>query len=108
MPRFVVVRIDDNEVADAFISEPMEGISFVGMFGIPTKFCECEHSLIKPRKILRGSKMGWWVHKDCAKPVKDSYQHPRNLLDPDKRERAPLVCPSWVFMARSSHPNPGD
>lgn len=105
MARLVALFFEDNDEADEFLSGLREDVnnevldcSVYGLFGVPTKFCECPHNnQTNPRRIARGGKLGWWVHRECGKPLKNSWQSPRNLLDPDMRERDPYIKPTWTF-----------
>lgn len=112
MARFVVLYFPDNDIADDYVKvhterkdvfqgDVMYDFQVTGLFGIPTQFCECPPE--RDKKIARGAKMGWWVHRDCGKPVRDSWQSPRNLLtaQSDPREADPEVKPSWTFLARN-------
>ncbi len=91
MGRFVGLYFEDNGDADKFIeewNEPTDAISgreLVALFAVPTQFCECPHDdRTNPRRQVRGQKYGWWVHRDCGKPLVNGFQHPRNLLEKPK------------------------
>lgn len=108
MARFVVLYFPDNAVADDYVKMYTEKdddaeleFEVMGVFGIPTQFCECPPE--RDKKIARGEKMGWWVHRDCGKPVRDSWQSPKNLLtaQSDPRGLDPEVKPTWTFLARN-------
>lgn len=102
--KYVVLEFDSDDEADSF-SEALNAVGYVlsasekssmwkvyprvkGIFRKPSQFCECA----KPgEKSVRGAKWGWWIHRDCGKPKRGQWQHPRNLLDPidlPARERA--------------------
>lgn len=84
--KYVLLEFDSDDDADAFAStmqsvmeEPTQTIRVKGIFKKPSQFCTC----LKPGdKSVRGQKWGWWIHRDCGKPQKGQWQHPRNLLDP--------------------------
>jgi hypothetical protein len=98
--RFVVVEIEDNEEADAFIgaiecgyvlySRPhpekvdehevvnLTGAKVPAVFAVPTKFCECPDY---EGKSVRSKKFGWNVHAKCAKPRATVGLYPNNLLE---------------------------
>ena len=97
MARYVLVQFDDNGEADAFVkalsieggvffmgadghfrNSTVEKVNVLGVFAKPSKFCECA----KPGdNLVRGAKLGWLVHRGCGKPLKNKWQHPRNLID---------------------------
>ncbi len=91
MGRFVGLYFEDNEKGERFAEQMKDadskGVPFpsggqiVALFAVPTMFCECPENPTKPRRQVRGSKYGWWVHKECGKPMANSFQHPRNLLE---------------------------
>lgn len=101
--RFVVVQIEDNDEADAFISAirqrnilfarpipteereyswqpPTSEWEVPQVYAVPTLFCECP--LRHPEG--RSKKFGWYVCTKCSKPRRGSMQHPYNLVDHDK------------------------
>jgi hypothetical protein len=84
MAKYVLVQFDSDDAADAFTNMIMQeaerdpSMHVRATFKKPTAFCDCPPSA----NSVRGVKWGWWLHKDCAKPKRGSWQHPRNLLDP--------------------------
>lgn len=83
--RYIVLGIEDNDVAEQLandlVKSPRQGMPFVpqgasivGMFAVPTKFCDDEPSGHRGRKTeagwTRGKKYGWWVCGACKKPTK--------------------------------------
>lgn len=105
MARYLLIEVDDNEMAGdlvAAIQDNPQGVFFYkkkdslpddkesyqvvelegarvrALFGKPVNFCECPPS----DRSLRGQKFGWYVCADCGKAKKGACQHPRNLLDP--------------------------
>lgn len=98
MARLVTFYFEDNDMAERAMQEGLTGGKVNGLFAVPTKFCDCPHnSPAQIRLIARGAKLGWWVHKGCGKPLHNSWQSPRNLLDPDMRERDPYIKCTWTF-----------
>jgi len=113
MARFIVLRVEDNaraeELARQLVTDggvttyasPADDLpevleaSVVGLFAIPTKFCECtepDEGLLASmggRRITRGEKLGWWIHRGCGRPIKGSWQSPRNLIDSNWSHRDP-------------------
>lgn len=101
MSRYVLVEFDDNDDADSFLKEFEKGEVFWmhkdfiykanvpmltrirGMFGKPTKFCDCPDVTPDADKSVQGAKWGWWLHRVCGKPKKGRWQHPKNMLDPE-------------------------
>lgn len=86
-----MLLFDDNDQAQEFVemglhtSDPT-AYKIVGLYPIPTLVCDCKGDKgVKEggKRIVRGGKLGWWVHKECGKPVKHSYQSPKNLVDAD-------------------------
>jgi len=84
MAKYVLLEFNNDEEADGFTGM-IVGASVTGsltikaVFKKPTQFCEC---VVKSDKSVRGRKWGWWVHKECGRPKRGIWQHPRNLLDP--------------------------
>jgi hypothetical protein len=96
MARWVLIEIDDNADAEAYVESLKIGKTFmtintgdsykvqeapvrvVGLYAKPVKFCECE----TPGKVARGEKLGWWVCTKCNKPQTTRWQMPNNLLAP--------------------------
>lgn len=91
--RFVLIEIPDNADADAFVSAvkngavifgrpapdaevevtqqevvygPLEGTKVEGLFGAPTKFCECPDY---PGTSARSKTYGWYVHVKCGMQI---------------------------------------
>jgi hypothetical protein len=83
--RYIVLAIEDNEVAEQLVTDVAnnfygdirrlpEEASIVGMFAVPTKFCDDEPVGHRGKKTqagwTRGKKYGWWVCGSCKKPTK--------------------------------------
>lgn len=111
MARYILVTIEDNAEADAFVQAleegnviflrkrvqdevmygHLEGAAIRAVWMKPTKFCECA----KPgNRSVRGEKYGLYVHLDCKRPKRGAWQHPRNLHSP---------VPSAAAMAEHLH-----
>lgn len=84
MARLVVLRFDDNEVADEFIKNGKDfldstydnfwgNVHVKGLYAMPTQFCDSGGGCSTGKRIqfwTRGTKFGWWVCKVCRKPAK--------------------------------------
>lgn len=80
----VLYSVPVADSPDEYKMESLTTVSVRAAFQKPTRFCECVRSerekLEEPQ--ARGKKYGFWVHRECGKPVRGNWQHPRNLLDP--------------------------
>lgn len=116
MARYVLIEFDDNNDAETFVKavEEVQGILVTtqhpkipdqygvvkpshdyrirGLYAKPTRFCECSDVLFNERR--KGAKLGWYVHPTCGRPVRGSWQWPRNLLLP--QETLPADTPLYV------------
>lgn len=110
MSRLVSLYFEDNEDADRFVEGVESGQIWIsdapaprgkvtGLFAVPTKFCECtkEESEQGGKRIARGGRLGWWVHRKCGKPLTNSWQSPNNLLPEEMKSRDPWVQVNWTF-----------
>lgn len=95
MARLVVLRFSDNEEAETLVRDWSEAknrngdrvvslltpvqendveCEVVGLFAMPTAFCDPNDGHLGHGKInrafQRGQKYGWWVCKKCKKPTK--------------------------------------
>jgi hypothetical protein len=102
MARFVMIQIDDNDEADAFVKAigaynviygtasndaDVTEISYKeliasikAIWAVPTKFCECPDY---PGVSVPSQKYRWMVHAKCGKPAKGAMMHPRDLSLPE-------------------------
>lgn len=104
MARYVVMEFDDNAQAEAFVakinSDPTRKFRVRWLFAQPRKFCECPAGATSRdgKAIVKGEKLGWWVHNECGRPITGNYQSPYNLLDPDLAIKLPSQKTSgWMF-----------
>lgn len=74
MARYLLVEFDDNDAADRMraqidtATEAGKGMRVAGLFAVPTSWCICPQSDgYYANEVVRGSKLGWWVHKACRK-----------------------------------------
>lgn len=103
--RYVVLAIEDNDIAQQLCDEVAEssskgmpfvpqGASVIGMFAVPTKYCDPSDGH-RGKKTeagwTRGKKYGWWVCGACKKPTRAwalnlnaLMSSARNLLNGDK------------------------
>lgn len=84
MAKHVVLTFDNDIEADAFVNSINEGgkeasIRVIGIFKRPTIFCTCT---VTSEKGVRGAKYGWWLCRNCGKPVKGRWIYGHNLMDP--------------------------
>lgn len=80
MPRYVLVRFEDNDKAKKFVEkvnrywgfnpDNERDFSVRAVWAIPTKYCECTRSSNKMWSFSRGLKSGWWLHTDCGRPTR--------------------------------------
>lgn len=97
MARYVLIEIDDNAQAEAYVTSLREvGKAFVsvkdedgsyrvveilanvyGLYAKAVNFCQCE----TPGPVKRGERLGWWVCTKCNKPERHRWQMPNNLLE---------------------------
>lgn len=73
--RYVVLEVEDDKWAEEIVGElNEEGQKVVGVFAVPTKFCDDEPPGHRGKKTqagwTRGKKYGWWVCGACKKPTK--------------------------------------
>jgi hypothetical protein len=90
--RLVCLLIDDNDEAQAYIDHIKDQEPYIvravplAMFAVPTQYCECPQPMLNNAdnrfKTTRGANLGWWIHRDCGKPLENSWQSPKNLLTP--------------------------
>jgi hypothetical protein len=74
MARYVLVEVDDLATAErlraqidkaSIAGKPMR---IAGLFAAPTSWCSCPKSEgYHKNEVVRGSKLGWWVHRVCRK-----------------------------------------
>lgn len=89
MARWVLLAFEDDAVAKSFVALVQKGVedwhgesmedaasagvlavsssTVDGVFGKPTKFCDCSN---KKSGWRRGQKHGWWIHANCGRPSK--------------------------------------
>ncbi len=116
MARYVLLAFEDNGDAEALVAAiqnrgakgiylavphpSLEGqysvhspyggnVDVRAMFMKPTQFCECTNP---GDKSAKGKKWGLWIHSVCGKPKKSHWQHPRNLLEPEKLDPRERSC----------------
>ena len=94
MTRYVLVEVDNNDSADALVTKlgKVRGMRVAGLFGVPTKYCDCpkDDGYHQGRDIVRGAKLGWWVHYKCRRARRGTHQL-ENLIAPDQREYDKIV-----------------
>lgn len=80
MARYLLVQVDDNDRAEKLRIklDAVDGIKTVGLFGKPTKFCECLKRAPDSRK---GKALGFWLCTACGRPKSGAMQMPYNLLN---------------------------
>jgi hypothetical protein len=95
--RYVLIEVDDNEVAQKLMNkfENVRGLRIAGLFGPPTTWCGCPKSDgYHKDQIVRGGKLGWWVHRSCRRARKGTHQL-TNLIWPADRsygQKTGYVC----------------
>lgn len=98
MARYVLLQIDDNADAEAYVASlrsPAKNLIAVpltddpdqyrmaeieikvrGLYAKPTRFCICQPQGLR----VRGAKLGWWVCAKCKLPLDNKWLMPNNLL----------------------------
>ncbi len=89
--RYLLIEFDDNTSADRLraqidaASAAGKGMRVAGLFGVPTVWCECPKlGGYHNHEVVRGGKMGWWVHRACRKARVGTHQL-ENLIKPKER-----------------------
>lgn len=85
MARYLLVAIDDNNVADRLIPklDSLKGVNCVGLYGKPTKFCDdsCQADVnVSDKRSIFGKKFGWALCPVCHKP-RTRFHMLKNLLE---------------------------
>jgi hypothetical protein len=110
MARMVVLYFEDNNIAQEFVDAAVDhvvvgsysndvedytstyGVKVIGLYAIPTKFCDCEENYKRTGKgltgylVARGEKFGWRIHAACHYALR-GYQVAKNLIPEEKRSR---------------------
>lgn len=89
MARYVLVEVDDNDQADKLCEYIAKGnnnygMRIAGLFGVPTKWCDCHPTEdYHKNEVVRGKKLGWWVHRLCrrARPGTHNLENLITLAD---------------------------
>lgn len=91
MARYLLIEFDDNDSADRMRAQidtaEANGKNFrvAGMFTPPTRWCVCpESGGYHKEEVVRGGKLGWWVHIACRRARKGTHQL-TNLILPSQR-----------------------
>lgn len=74
----VILKFDDEEAALGFADlNHGEVGEVVGIYKVPTLFCEGPHPSAKKTQVgfTQGQRWGWWVCAYCMKPKKTAYLH---------------------------------
>lgn len=66
MRRLMVIRIDDDEEG---VPEDLARHEVVGLFRMPTVFCDGCSTGKRVRGFTKGRRWGWWVCTVCKKPT---------------------------------------
>ena len=82
--RYVLVELDDEARALKLIGrlEGIQGVKIRGLFGKPTKFCDCPNNGDLNSRSVLGAKYNWRICPECGR-AKRLFQTLRNLLDPE-------------------------
>lgn len=98
--RYVVLLFDDDNQAGEFVQavgrpggffylkgdghfdtanndEDASQVRVQGVYQRPTKFCDCPPEA--DPKVVKTKVHHWAVHTKCKKPLRNSFQHPKNL-----------------------------
>lgn len=75
MAMSIVFHFDDDKTALQFAEEHEEE-GLVGIFKVPTLFCEGGHTAKRVTGFTRGKRYGWYVCAVCKKPSKAAWQDP--------------------------------
>ncbi len=80
MGRFIVLEVDDDEIAMKLVRKFNQGTQWrvAGFFARPHSWCECPMGgdYGSHKHFARGSKLGWWLHNipGCKRPRKGTHQ----------------------------------
>jgi hypothetical protein len=85
MPRIITLYISDNADAQAILDKPPQGAVPIGLYVVPTQFCECtilaqKDGYLLNKQFARSKKYGWYLHRTCSKPGRGHIQYPKNQL----------------------------
>jgi len=71
MARLLILRFEDDQVAEGFIgwqkyqSNIVSMATVEGMFQTPTQFCDCAY---RGDGWRHSGKHNWWLHHSCGRP----------------------------------------
>lgn len=88
MARYVLIEVDNNDSAESLITRvsQIRGMRVAGLFGVPITYCDCaQDDGYHGNDVVRGSKLGWWVHRKCRRARRGTHQL-ENLINPNQRE----------------------
>lgn len=92
MARYLLVEVDNLNTAELLraqidkASKQGKPMRMAGLFVTPSKWCDCPKSEgYHKDEIVRGSKLGWWVHKLCRRARPGSHALV-NLIQPRERD----------------------
>ena len=78
MAMSIVFHFYDDTAALEF-AERHEAEGLVGIFKVPTLFCEGGHTAKRVTGYTRGKRYGWYVCSVCKKPSKAAWRDPYGL-----------------------------
>lgn len=91
MARYLLIEVDNRETAERLRAQidkahiAGKGMRIAGLFRAPTSWCTCPvPEGYHPHEVVRGSRLGWWVHKFCRKARPGSHQL-QNLIEATDR-----------------------
>ena len=114
MARYIVLEVNDNQVAENFIKacnkKTKIGWPFriVGVFVKPGRTCSCPNARRANYRedsskhgwaggIQKGEKFGWWVCTQCGKPRKGGHQLNNQLSMNEMFSELNPSDPDWEF-----------
>lgn len=105
MARYIVLKVDSNDIVDKLLEKfsVVSSVKVVGLFASPTKFCEGKCN--SEGKSIRSRKWGTWHCPVCRLPTKARMHNPRNLLqDPNLHPRfADFFISVWEPFENDPH-----
>jgi hypothetical protein len=110
--RYLLIEVDSKDTAERLRAQidkataSNKGLRLAGLFISPDTHCTCPRDEVYYRNgIVRGSRLGWWIHRNCRKARLGSHSL-INLITPKSRKYAKES--GYVHMVDSITVNVGE